>query len=234
LLKESEAICSAFRDLHEFVDRNDLERRVFHGAPRVVHAPPGFEAAWKDFVENWYFGPLWALEILEPDPLPEAPIAPIPATDAWRPRVQVKAPGELAIPDPEEEEDFDPLRHDGGAAIGLGLVGWEMGIGGALDQPWANSCSLALGAYDYLVGTIGLDIGGVFRRWRRLPVVFMPAHVSNLDGTGKKGSLQHLIDDAMRAYVFGVPCAAIAMCRAALEMVLKRYYGRGQWQDENL
>jgi hypothetical protein len=34
--------------------------------------------------------------------------------------------------------------------------------------------------------------------------------------------------------VFGAPAAAIAMCRAALEMVLKRHYGRGQWEDKRL
>jgi hypothetical protein len=79
-----------------------------------------------------------------------------------------------------------------------------------------------------------IDIGSVFRRWRRLPVVFMPAHVSNRYGASEKGSLSHLLDDAMRAYVFGAPCTAIVMCRAALEMVFKKHYGRGQWENEPL
>jgi hypothetical protein len=59
----------------------------------------------------------------------------------------------------------------------------------------------------------------------------MPAHVSNEHGLTEKGSLNDLLDDAVRAYVFGAPAAAIAMCRAALEMVLKRHYGQGQWDD---
>ena len=62
----------------------------------------------------------------------------------------------------------------------------------------------------------------------------MPAHVSNWYGASEKGSLLHLLDDAVRAYVFGAPAAAIAMCRTALEMVLKRHYGRGDWDDEKL
>jgi hypothetical protein len=46
--------------------------------------------------------------------------------------------------------------------------------------------------------------------------------------------LLHLLDDAVRAYVFGAPAAAIAMCRSALEMVLKRHYGHGQWENAKL
>jgi len=62
----------------------------------------------------------------------------------------------------------------------------------------------------------------------------MPAHVSNRYGSSEKGSLLRLLDDAVRAYVFGAPAAAIAMCRAALETVLKRHYGGGQWEEEKL
>ena len=62
----------------------------------------------------------------------------------------------------------------------------------------------------------------------------MPAHVSNRYGASEKGSLSQLLDDAMRAYVFGAPCTAIVMCRAALEMVFKKHYGRGQWENEPL
>lgn len=58
----------------------------------------------------------------------------------------------------------------------------------------------------------------------------MPAHVSNRYGASDKGFLPHLLDDAVRAYVFGVPAAAFAMCRAAFEMVLKRHYGEGEWE----
>jgi hypothetical protein len=102
------------------------------------------------------------------------------------------------------------------------------------DERIINSCKIAYEAYDYLTQTIGLNTQRAFRRWREVPVVFMPAHVSNRYGTSDKGSLSHLLDDAVRAYVFGAPAAAITMCRAALEMVLKRHYGRGQWEDYKL
>jgi hypothetical protein len=43
-----------------------------------------------------------------------------------------------------------------------------------------------------------------------------------------------LIDDAVRAYVCGAPAASIAMCSAALEMVLKAHYVKGKWNDPML
>ena len=62
----------------------------------------------------------------------------------------------------------------------------------------------------------------------------MSALVANRYGASEKGSLLHLLDDAVRAYVSGAPAAAIALCRAALEMVLKRHYGHGQWEKAKL
>ena len=122
------------------------------------------------------------------------------------------------------------MRHDGGAAIDLG-IDYLKTFGENDEGEWANRCSIALGAYDYLTETIGLDIGEVFGKWNKIPVVFMPAHVSNHYGRSDKGSLIRLLNDAVRAYVFGAPAAAIAMCLAALEIILKKHYGDGDWAD---
>jgi hypothetical protein len=123
---------------------------------------------------------------------------------------------EPEAPDPEVEDSFDVLRHDGGAAFELGIDYLERL--GTLDfGEWANGCSIALGAYDYVTNTIGLNIDDLFRRWRELPVILMPIHVSNRYGASDKGALVHLLDDAVRAYVVGAPAAALAMCRAALK-----------------
>ncbi|MGH7037390.1 MAG: hypothetical protein ACREE4_12325 [Stellaceae bacterium] len=111
------------------------------------------------------------------------------------------------------------------------LVGKGRGIGRHARYGWYRRTQRDK---PYLINTIGLNIYSVFRRWRRVPVVFMPAHVSNRYGASTKGSLLHLLDDAVRAYVFGAPAAAIAMCRAALETVLKRHYGHGQWENVKL
>ncbi len=70
----------------------------------------------------------------------------------------------------------------------------------------------------------------------------MPAHVSNKYGLTERGSIYELIDDAVRAYVFGAPAAAIAMCRAILETILKEHYdlefqyrdNKGKLRDKGL
>ena len=44
-------------------------------------------------------------------------------------------------------------------------------------------------------------------------------------GHSERGSQFDLLNDAVRAYVFGAFTAAIAMCRAVCEEVLKKHYG---------
>src|SRR5271166_497230 len=51
----------------------------------------------------------------------------------------------------------------------------------------------------------------------------MPPAVANKDGQ-EAGTLSDLLDNAVRAYVCNAPAAAIAMCRAVLEMVIKEHY----------
>ncbi len=230
--KDSELIRRSLYALDNFLDKTDLERHVFRGPRKLIlQVPVEFEAAWKEYDSKWrfqqVFDPSWGLEeILDPTLLPE---------------VELQGSTEdsnTEAPDPEEEDSFAPLLHDGGAAIQLGIEQLEIEAQNeAIDdytERVINSCRIACEAYDYLTQTIGLNIPEIFRRWRRTPVIFMPAHVSNRYGASDRGSLLHLLDDAVSAYVFGAPAAAIAMCRAALEMILKQHYGRGQWEDAKL
>jgi hypothetical protein len=126
---------------------------------------------------------------------------------------------------------FDPRYHDGGLWIEEGME-WlrEHGRKAGL----INDSEITADAYNYLTETIGIEVRDVFKRWESVPVVFMPAHVSNQHGVTEKGSLFDLLDDAVRAFVAGAPAAAIAMCRAALELVLRRHYGRGKWDERDV
>jgi hypothetical protein len=80
-----------------------------------------------------------------------------------------------------------------------------------------------LEAYRYL-RRHGLDLSGAASRIRNLPVVAVPQHVSDRYSDSAIGSLFLLVDEAVRAYVFGAPYAAIAMCRAILELILREHY----------
>jgi len=240
--KDSKAIREALGALHNFLERTDLERRAFHSQKVVIPRAAGFEAAWKEYDAKWRFRVIWpelsSVSVFSWEELEKILDEPAPSRPSydWKGQTVEREPtttnGEFETLDPETEDTFDPLRHDGGAAIQLGIEQLE-----ASNPPGffaRNSCRLAIGAYDYLTETIGLNVRDVFQRWRRVPVVFMPTHVSNSYGSNEKGSLLQLLDDAVRAYVFGAPAAAIAMCRAALETVLRQHYGRGKWEDEKL
>lgn len=256
--RNNELVRQAYDALQNFLHRYDFERQVFHGRRKQFpQIPASFEAAWKEYVKDWRFRVsdpddvfvewmeyvfLCEIENKKPDPNREA---------AFRERCRKEARVEpvepesatatpLAPPDPKIEASFDPRKHDGGTAIELGIEYLEASPSSRLDlegsgleeEPeWENRSTLALGAYDYLTNGIGLNVHDVFRRWREVPVVFMPTHVSNSYGASDKGSLVHLLNEAVRAYVFGAPGAAIAMCRAALEMILKKHYGDGDWED---
>ena len=62
-------------------------------------------------------------------------------------------------------------------------------------------------------------------RWKRVDPVFVPDHVANAYGVSEPGSLYELLDQAVRAYVYGASAAAIAMCRALTKLILRRHYG---------
>ena len=138
------------------------------------------------------------------------------------------------LTDPDEE--FDPRTHDGAYLI-KALISYLRELIEKDDKLEANIATdmrVSLGAYDYLTETIGLDISEIFRRWKSVPITFMPSHISKKVGQTEKGSLDDLLNDAVRAFVCGAPAAAIGMCRAALEMVLKRHYGKDAWDDLKL
>jgi hypothetical protein len=250
LYKNSEVFRASFEALHEFLNRSDLERRVFHSSKIVVPRAVGFEAAWKEYEEKWRFrivppkinqpvdeelvGYLLGLD----NPTPEHAAILEKRLAEQREKIfrestveRIKTPATLRIPDPDIEEEFDALQHDGGAALEFGMEQLEFHSGNSWDNYALNSCRLAIGAYDYLTETIGLNLRDVFRRWRDVPVVFMPAHVANRYGASDKGSLPSLLNDAVRAYIFGAPAAAIAMCRAAYEMIRKEHYRHGELEN---
>ena len=218
---QSKEISETVVALNRFLRDTDFERRVFYGRDKIIdRAPPRFQEQWDDYDRRW--APAFSLLTLQ-SLFPETKLDYAPKS--------VGAKLAPDPPDPETDETFDPLWHDGGAAFELGIEQLETEAQFVTDERVSNSCRLALGAYDYLTETIGLNLSDVFRRWRQAPVVLMPTHVSNRYGASDKGSLPNLLNDAVRAYVFGAPAAAFAICRAAFEMILKRHYGGGEWED---
>ncbi len=219
---ESNTIREAVDGLRFWLMRMDFERRVFHGSRKnFPQVPVDFEKAWFEYKELWETAvtTAWSAGLDREMYKSLAEIFGV-VRPVDSPRMEpVDDPKIWVCPDPNYEEEFDPLEHDGGEAL-------EMGIQYLADREEhgdyiiENIGRISTSAYDYLTQTIGIDVPDVFRRWRKVPVTFMPTHVSNKHGLTEKGSLYALLDDAVRAYVCGAPAAAITMCRAALEMVL--------------
>ena len=59
----------------------------------------------------------------------------------------------------------------------------------------------------------------------QVPKFFISRRVVAAYGQSDRGSLLDLLNDAVRAYVFGANTPAMIMCRALCEDVLKQYYG---------
>lgn len=224
--EESGALRDAVAELQDYIGRSgQFERRIFLSGPkRFSQVPAEFEAEWQAYKSQWEYA-------IANAQLGELVGARVPFTPPPYDRNHMQ---EGENPDPGQDEEFDPKFHDGGAALRLGTdylwseldaYGEQVRSGEYSDYAklTANKCRIALDAFDYLRNVIGIDLDDMFRRWREVPTVFMPSEVSNKHGD-ERGSLNELLDDAVRAYVCGASAAAIAMCRAVLEIVIKDHY----------
>ena len=234
---DSPHIRKSVNDLEDFLRVTDFERRTFQGNRKFwPQTPDDFEKIWRTYKRDWepfISRAYWDGVAPELDRIFDEMM------ESGRKRESASRSETVAVvPDPEVDTYFHPMWHDGAGAIELGLrvIENELNFREPCDdddRTVENMCRLGLGAHDYLTGTIGLDISGAFRRWRKVPTTFVPTHVSNQHGLTEKGSLYDLLNDAVRAYVFGAPAASVAMCRAALEMILKRHYCAGAFAPKD-
>lgn len=215
-------------DLAQYVTWGDFKRRVLHSGRKWHDAVPDrFLEEWDDFEAHWdrKLFHLWL-------PLD---LSSLGTTDESEKQTAARAarmagPSDFEEGEPPDDWDtsFDPSFHDGGKALDRAFwAAQELSdeVGSEHESALARASSVGLEAWDYMENTIGFSADEVFRRWRKVPVIYVPEHVSKQHGWPGSGSIYQLLDDAVRAYVFGAPAAAIAMCRAVLEMVLKDHYG---------
>lgn len=232
-------LISFFRDKPDLVRlacavKRTSDRIDSIGDLRKVHAhvPAQFISDWREYHDEW-LRPVKYLNYIDAHEMllgffPESIDNDVESYEDWS---KAKRLERWNAPDPDEEEAFDPSRHDGSAAFidMMLLADHEREINRSMDNDednyrMANTWAIGIGAMDFLEESIGISVGDAFRRWNKVPALFVPKHVSNRHGIIEKGSLFELLNDAIRAYVAGSPAAAIAMCRAALEMVLRENY----------
>jgi hypothetical protein len=210
--------------LKETADRIDL----IH-AHRKVHAqvPDDFSRAWGEYNRRWR-NVIDYIQLYTIWPTSFGSMQSFQEFEAS----QARQAGYLS-PDPESDWRFDPTTHNGGDAIHQFLHEANLMAQVALPdaqngEELTNIFNVGIEALEFVQNDIGLDFDEVFERWNRAPQFHVPKHVSNRYGLSEKGSLFELLNDSIRAYIAGAPAASVAMCRAALEMVLKDHYLRGE------
>lgn len=77
-----------------------------------------------------------------------------------------------------------------------------------------------LEAWDYFEDTLGIDYSKIYNRWHSAPELLISSHLLNSNIT----PIEELYHEAVRAYIFGLTEASVAMCRALMEHILRKYY----------
>jgi len=214
---------STIRDAAEKVEETagDLAYNLeWFGSKRLGPVSSRFEQAWEEYREQWEPAIRYG-SMCSDVPDEAAEFRKLRPYDKYLAAFSKRESAKHEEPDPKHDEFFDPVRHDGALALSLGIDHWRGEIHRA--KVVANKCQIALDAFDHLRDIIGIDIADIFRRWREAPRFLVPAAVHTKDGI-EKAPLNDLLDDAIRAYVCGASLAAIAMCRAVLERVVKEHY----------
>lgn len=177
------------------------------GIPRV---PRGFQESWSNFHESWSGEVEKVLQALIEKAIQNKRDVIEPDADR----------GELR----PDRPSFDPLS-DEPAALIEDILWLSDAVAGSWDDDLGDEQGKALEAWNWFRNTVGLNLSKVAQRWRDVQPIFIPQHVANAYGISELDSLHALLDQAVRAYVYGASGASIAMCRALTELVLEKHYG---------
>ncbi|MEH6716508.1 hypothetical protein [Parasphingorhabdus flavimaris] len=193
----------------------------------MAQVSPEFIKAWKAYLYTWrkQINYVVVSDLKLPDEF-----GPPPSFEEYA--ALQRSSKEKETPDPMIDDSFVPEFHDGGKAVAA-LVDLVLDQADFRrddefdDSGIANTYEIGAQAIDHFEQVIGIDIQRAFDRWDSLPAVFVPKHVSDKHGLTAKDGLFALFGQAVRAYVAGAPAAAVALCRALLETVLRDHYLRG-------
>jgi hypothetical protein len=135
---------------------------------------------------------------------------------------QVKHPNAEPAPEQMYGDEFVPALHDPVALVETAVSYFSEQDWKAEDQEFFQQSNRVVGAWKYLQEVLGFNSKEVWRRWNAAPLVIL----STQDGSEGKdmGPLSDLYHEAVRCFAFGLMGAAMAMCRALLEEVLRRLY----------
>ncbi|MGQ0446334.1 MAG: hypothetical protein ACT4O2_14725 [Beijerinckiaceae bacterium] len=180
----------------------------------IVQAHPEFSKAWRDYRERWYYAYITLADWEAEKDGRETP-------SAWfERRLSELSDNKESSFDADDEDDWDFYPEEHSAAGHVEEIFEQIGYK-ADDEPFY---SRAKDAWDWLVNTVGVDLKKIEERWKEFPVLSIPEHVSNAHGLNEAKSLYSYLTDVRLAYMIGADLAAIAMCRAATEILIRYHY----------
>jgi len=116
-----------------------------------------------------------------------------------------------------EYQEFDPEQHSASSLV-------EELVEDASEEAASSSRTLRqLEAFDW-INKRGLNLKQFEKRWHLVPWIAVPHHVSDPTALGSTNGLCWLINEAIRAFLFGADGAAIVMCRAITEELIEEHY----------
>jgi len=136
-------------------------------------------------------------------------------------------------PPPKKDDEGEVPRQfvpgEGADAVDF-MIRWLWNMHDGSDH--TEDLRTGLDAWEWFTETVGIDLAKIEERWRKLPRALIPSHMEGDAGGSGHDGLVALLDDATKAYVFGLPAAAVAMCRAVCERVLKEFYFGDDHKEE--
>jgi len=217
------------RDPQLAVTINELDRyweaveRHRKTSPRrfIVQAHPKFHHAITEYGQGWT-GILFDLWDWEAKQKGEESLSETLARELAEPVAAAKPGTSDDRPFYDEFEFFDPDWHSAADHFAGILEHLKF----KADDGEFPFFSRAVEALEWFKNTVGLDFASIEERFKEFPVLVIPKHVSDKHGPDEPRSLYAYLNDVRRAYVTGADLAAIAMCRACTEILMRRHYNR--------
>lgn len=219
LSKEKPSLCGLCYDLNRCF--REISRFLIKKKERHIVAPPSFFKKWEDFKQNWESTVVEAAKIEEAriiESLDQYKVDEKTIEEVLHDLVEITGGFDDDFFDDEFEERLDPPK-DNPATIMNELHSYlEHFIDNDYFEGVINNKHLE--AWDFFMHTIGIDYSKYYERWQNGTELFISSNMLS-------SPIEELYNEAVRTYVFGLTEASVAMCRALMEHILKKYY-RGE------
>lgn len=210
----------SIRRLCEIDDQLNRQRR-FGSRRFVIQAHPEFHKAYKDYCDRWR---VQIQRVFRDHPdLVQEDIAPI-TIDL---NIDLEQLSSIVVSSEalghEASGRFDPEKDDVTEAFNW-LRNQVREFAESCGDDWGDWTSSAIDGLDWFVESVGLNFAEVQRRWIEFPVIVVPHHVSDEYSPDQPRGLYGGLNEIREAYIVGADLAAIAMCRAVTDLLIRDHY----------